>query len=536
MKILASLGLGWVVALALGGCSSDATHTPNNAGAAGSENAGSHSGGGGSGGASNSSGSNAGGSTNGGAVGSGDTAGSDAGEGPTEVVELPAGSREVEGAVNLVDADAAAELEAWFFDTSLKHAALRHGLNKSLNLFLEHYAEDYDFVFLVTAAELADVPVAGQFEAVTSHAEPGGSQPIEIAASGYETTGRIKGVIGIPYRANYYPPFSHETLHYWAQFLDPSFGFGKMSDHDEGPHWGASSVNGQLGGFDPATLRCLTPTGAAPPDCTALPSGRFRYVVGAFGSYANGFRSAPYSELELYLMGLLPDSGVPKTFSLLTEAEIDQSTYDDVAKTMQVEASGIQTLPFSDIVARHGKRVLLPEAQRHFKAAFVVVSALPASDAVMTDVARWSAVFGNRVQYANWESFETDTGGRATMATLLGPRRAVADPPPAPREPLKCDAVAQNCPRPELSCYSLVDSGYCALSQGVEPGEPCDSTFSCAPGSDCVAPDNTSTDYRCERYCDVGSTAPAASCSALCAGDHITLTASGKPIVGLCLP
>lgn len=81
------------------------------------------------------------------------------------MVELPAGSREVEGAVNLVDADAAAELEAWLFDNSAKHAALRHGLNKSLNLFLEHYAEDYDFLFLVTAAELEDVPVAGRFEA-----------------------------------------------------------------------------------------------------------------------------------------------------------------------------------------------------------------------------------------------------------------------------------------------------------------------------------------------------------------------------------
>lgn len=523
-----------MMALALGGCSSDATHTPGSAGAAGSESAGGPTAGR-NGTGTGTSGSNAGGATNGGGTGgSGDAAGNEAG--PGELVELPAGSREVDNVVNLVDANAAAELEGWFFDQTPQHVALRHGLNQSLNLFLEHYTEDYDFVFLVTAAELADVPVSGEFEAVTSHAEPGGSQPVEIAAPGYKTAGRIKGVTGIPYRANYYPPFSHETLHFWAQYLDPKFGFGLMRDHDEGAHWGASSVNGQLGGFDPATLHCLTPAGAVPPACTPLASGRIRYVVGAFGAYANGFREAPYSELELYLMGLMPGSSVPKAFSLLTEAEIDQSTYDDVAKTLQVEASGIQTLPFSEIVARHGQRVLLPEVQRHFKAAFVVVSAQPASDDVMKDVARWSAVFGNRVQYANWDSFESDTGKLATMDTRLGPRRAVTNPPPAPREPLKCDVLAQNCPRPELSCYVLADSGYCVLSQGVKHGEPCDSSFSCAPGLDCVASAQAPNDYRCEPYCDIGNAASGSSCSTLCSGDHVTFAANGKPTVGLCVP
>jgi hypothetical protein len=532
MKTLVGSGLGWMVAVLLAGCS-DATHIESGGGAPGNEVAGSNASG------SNASGGNTAGAatSGGGAAGSGNSAGSTAGDSQGLSVELPPGSREVDGTVNLVDAEAAAELETFLFDDSLKHASLRHGLNKSLNLFLEHYAEDYDFVFLITAAQLPNVPVAGMFEAVTSHAAPGGSQPIELAAPGYETTGRIKGVIGVPYVPNdYYPPFAHETLHYWAQYLDPSFGFGEMRGYSEGPHWGASSVNGQLGGFDPATLRCLTPAGAAPPACTALPSGRVRYVVGAFGGNANAFRNAPYSELELYLMGLLPDSGVPESFALLTDAEIDQSTYDDAAKTFQVEASGIQALPFSNIVARHGKRVLLEEAERHFKAAFVVISAQPAADDVMKDIARWSAVFGNRLQYSNWESFETVAGGLATMDTRLGPRRAVKSPPPAPREPQKCDVLAQNCPRPELSCYLFADSGFCAISQGVKAGDPCDSTFACAPGLYCVGSAKTPDNLRCEPYCDIGNTVPAASCSTLCTGEHVILTASDKPIVGLCLP
>lgn len=522
----ASLGLGFVglAACALGGCS-DSTHdNGNQAGASASAGIGSTGGG--------SAGAGGGGAAQaaGGTVGSGESGN----EGLP--IELPAGSREVDSIVNLVDAAAATELESFLLDQEPQHVAVRHGLNKSLNLFLERYIEDYDFVFFVTDAEVPNVTVAGQFEAVTSRAEPGGSQAIELAASGYRTTGRVKGVIGLPYRVDYYPPLSHEILHRWAQFLDPSFGFGLLSDHDEGPHWGASSVNGQLGGFDPATLRCLTPAGAAPPACTALASGRFRYVVGAFGSYANGFRSAPYSELELYLMGLLPAGGVPKSFQLLTEAEIDQTTYDDAEKTLQVEASGIHTLPFSDIVARHGERPLLPEAERHFKAAFVIVSAKPAPDSVLSDVARWAAVFGNRMQYANWESFDADTGGLATMDTRLGPRRGAANPPPAPREPLSCDPLKQNCPRPELSCYVLSDSGYCALSQGIEEGEPCGSLLACAPGFDCVSSASAPDDYRCEPYCDVVDAASPESCAARCSGAHLTFASGGKPVVGVCLP
>jgi hypothetical protein len=434
-----------------------------------------------------------------------------------------------------VDAAAEAELEAFFFDQSLQHPTERHSVTKSLNLFLEHYAEDYDFVLLVNTRTLENVPVAGIFEAVTNHAEPGGSQPIEISASGYKTTGRIKGVIGIPYRAMYYPPFSHELSHHWAQYLHESFGFGKMLDEDFGPHWGASSVNGQLGGFDGSTLRCSMPVGAMPPACTALPSGRTRYVVGAFGPFANGFRGTPYGPLELYLMGLLPAAEAPETFQVLSEAKIDDTTYDQAAGTFEIEASGITNLPFADIRARHGDRVLLPEAERHFKAAFVVISSQPAPDDVMADVARWAAIFGNRLDYANWSSFELDTGGLATLDTQLGPRRTTENPAPPPREPVTCDVISQDCPRPELACYRG-SAGYCAIHEGVEKGEPCDSLYSCAPGLDCISSNAAPTVYTCQPYCDIAAPAGANGCQTLCDGDYVTLGSMGQMVAGLCLP
>src|SRR5262249_38078260 len=153
-----------------------------------------------------------------------------------------------------------------------------------------------------------------------------------------------------------------------------------------------SSVHGQLGGFDEASLRCADPLGALPPDCVAGADGKTRYVVDIFAPNVNS--GSPYAPLELYLMGLLPAQEVPDHVLLLDAARMLTDTFDEAAGTVQVEASGLTELSFADIVARHGMKPALPEAERAMRAAFVVVSSAPASDAVMEQVGRWSATFG----------------------------------------------------------------------------------------------------------------------------------------------
>ena len=520
--------------LGLGACS-DPDNSPSrlatdaSGGTAGSANGGTA--GSANGGSAGSSGTDSGAGTAGDAGAAG---GSDAG--PPDPVELPPGSREFDGIVNLVNAEAAQQLEEFLLDQGPLHEVLRQGLTKPLNLFLDHYVEAYDFVIFVTDHVIDGVPVAGKFEAVNRRAMPGGGDEIEIAAGGYKTTGRTKAVIGIPYRQDYYPPLSHEVGHYWAAYLDSSFGFGLTLDGDYGPHWGVSSVNGQLGGFDASTLKCQTPAGAVPPGCTRLASGRTRYVVGAFGPNANGFRNAPFAPLELYLMGLLPASGVPASFQLLTDAHIDEASFDQTTNTLRVEASGITTLPFSAIVARHGNMTRLAEADRQFKAAFVVVSAMPASDKVMTDVATWAGVFGNRKQVAGWNSFETDTMKLATLDTSLQSRRNKSDPAPAPRERAACDVLAQDCGRPELGCY-LWPPAFCALSGGVKVDQPCNALFACAKGLDCVASAANPNAYRCRPYCDPTNASAPSACAKHCNANFLTLESSTGQVLGaLCLP
>jgi hypothetical protein len=226
---------------------------------------------------------------------------------------------------------------------------------------------------------------------------------------------------------------------------------------------------------------------------------------------------------------------VPDSFVLLGEAAMDEDSFDDEADTVVVEATSLTTLPFADIVARHGSVEPLPAAERHFTAAFVVVSREPATDAVMSDVAEWAAVLGNRLAQPPRKSFEEDTGGAATLDTVLGSRRDASDPPPPERERFECDPLAQDCDD-GLGCY-FHRLPLCAASDGVPLGEPCDAEFACAPGLDCVASSDAPDDYSCEPYCDASNPESPVACDALCPDNYFSETdVNGVLLDSVCLP
>jgi len=395
--------------------------------------------------------------------------------------------------------------------------------------------EDYDFVFLFSDHIVPTSAVNGITEVVTNHPVPGGSDAVKIALAGFRTTGRVKSAIGIPYYPSYLPPLAHEILHYWANDLDPRFGFGRGRDQDYPAHWGYASVNGQLGGFDGSTLRCESPAGAMPPACDAASAGRYRYVVSTFGQYANGFKRTPYSPLELYLMGLVPASEVDSSFLLLRDAEMPDGI-DTTKPTVVVEASGVDTLPFSDITARHGVVPELPPNQRAFSAAFVVVSAEPAADSVLDEIAKLAAMFGGRAPaYDVWPSFADLTGGRATLRTTLGARRDDAHPAPPPRPALACDVLAQDCPD-DLGCY-VNPPTLCALAGAAKVNEHCVDALGCEPGLGCIGPVGSPDDYVCRPYCDWRDADATKACETLCPGAYLSFADDQNNVVAaLCFP
>jgi hypothetical protein len=487
-------------------------------------------------------GNGASGATEGDGVNGGNASGGDVGNAGAsgevvagEPVALPPGSREVSGVVNLVDADAAQELETFLTVEQPVFITRRHDLARSFNLFVESYLEEYDFIFFYTDHWVEGAYAAGIHQAVNRRAEPGGTSEFEIALGGYRTDGRTRAVLAMNYDVGFYGPMAHEIMHQWGANLDDRFGFGAALDQDYGAHWGFSSVNGQLGGFDGSTLRCQTPADSAPP-CKKLANGRTRYVVGDFAPSTNVYRGVPYSPLELYLAGLAPATEVPEEFQVLTEAAVVNPEAVGTGQDIVVEASGIKTVTFAEIQARHGRKALLPTKDRAFRAAFVVISETPASDEVMEDVARIAAVFGNRETFANWESFETIASGRATLDTRLGQRRDTATPPPAERELFECDAVAQDCGRPELGCH-IWPPAFCALSGSVPLDQPCDAAFECAPGLDCVSSAAAPTVYVCKPYCDPTDNMSPKACTTLCPGSFAQyLSEAGDSIGGLCYP
>jgi len=84
---------------------------------------------------------------------------------------------------------------------------------------------------------------------------------------------------------------------------------------------------------------------------------------------------------------------------LLGEAAIDEASNDDEAGTVVVEATSLTSLPFADIVARHGNVERLSPDARHFKAAFVVVSADPAPEALNQLGTGLSPRLGGKVRF-----------------------------------------------------------------------------------------------------------------------------------------
>jgi hypothetical protein len=450
---------------------------------------------------------------------------------PTYSSRCPQGSREVDGIVNLVDGPAADQLEQYILATKTTQALppRRHGLTLPANLFLAYYPEDYDFLYFVTDHVITGGTTIAQYEDVNRRAIPGGTLEMEVQASGYRTAGRLKGVIGVRYRPVIFPPIAHETLHYWANFLDPQFGFGQAAGD---PHWGLASVNGVLGGFDAISLRCETPANAAPPACTALPGGRTRYVVNAFYPNDNTGRGLPYAPLELYLMGLLPGSDVPAHFQVFDHGAIDESMRG--ADSVVVEAQGLKSVDFANIVARHGNVPQLPQDKRSFRAAFVVISAQPASADVLSDVAKWAAGFGHRVKINGWPSFEDAASGLASMDTLLGGRRVASDHVPQERGELSCDVLKQNCPRSELGCYEYLPP-LCALSGAVARDQACAAPFACAPGLECMS--GASNAYSCEPYCDPSTIASDKACAMLCPGNEFDVQdKTGNTVSAACKP
>ena len=329
-------------------------------------------------------------------------------------VALPPGVQLTTHAVNIVDRASAAEVVTFLTTDGTQ-------LTAGTAAFYRYFRDEYDFLFIFSDGPAPIAPggfvTAAAELTVNRPAIPGIGATRAINDTRYTMfSSRLKAVVGVNFNASGNGPILHETMHYWGVELASSFGFGDPPGGDS--HWGFAGVRGQLGGFDPMTARCRAPAMMSPPGCTPEGSGRVQILVDRFSPIASPGDTIPYAPLELYLMGLVPQTEAGGPYLVLDDGRV--VSRDSMTGRTTLEGMSLRTVTIDQIVARHGARPMAAPTDRAFRAAFVVFSETPVSAARMSALETWASIVGNDLAHPVLLSFERATGGRATMSTRLG--------------------------------------------------------------------------------------------------------------------
>ena len=266
--------------------------------------------------------------------------------------------------------------------------------------FYGKYEDAFDFlIFISNTPDRSlneNLPHRGAYYGIhlkIRNAVDGIGRPVDTFRQ-IESTDHLKSVIHLNYyNALEYGPSLHEIMHEWANFVVPT---------TNRSHWGFSSANGQLGGFDLADLVEHSPG---------------KYSAGRFGANANGGNSVPYSPIELYLAGFVPPSEVPDLWVAKDGAWTDET---DESGNRIFTASDIESYSIKRIVSENGVRDPdFRDSQKHFNAAAILLvdDMYPATKEVLEELSasvRRFAHPGSDKQFLFnfWEA----TGGRATLA------------------------------------------------------------------------------------------------------------------------
>jgi len=248
---------------------------------------------------------------------------------------------------------------ATIWDTATADAKARSVANKLYGYF----SDNFDFIIVLGIGDSNTLLLPGQPEGIHLRARndvQGIGQPIFDSTSQFGSSGRLRGVVALNRRNGLrLGPSLHELLHCWANYA---------VDTGLPGHWNfSSSGGGQLGGFDGATLKDLG-------------GGRYQATNGRpgaknFGPNANGGNSVPYSDIELYLMGMRDAQGTPDVLVANSPAPVDPANG-------VFSATGFTTHTIDSIIARLGPRVpAFASSPKSFKILIVALARAELGDA-----------------------------------------------------------------------------------------------------------------------------------------------------------
>jgi hypothetical protein len=291
-----------------------------------------------------------------------------------------------------------------------------HSISKAVYTKVQ---DEYDYVFFILdKAEQETVGKLG-FYANYHHIQQktqGIGQTSEDGSSLWGSQGKLTSAVYFPtFDGVSRGPSLHEFLHQWANHAIPTF---NQNGAPMDGHWGISNAGGQLGGFN--TVQTVsTQGGVTKYHAGMVPSGMVQNLsalpggMSDFGLEANHGNSVPYSDIELYLMGMVSAQNLrDKNFRLdvYTGCSID-----DEASWGEgyFNATGIKSYTIDDIIALNGERVPgAADSQKTFKVLIVF----------LTDENAKSPRTGAAVQGVQWfagrmEQIDPIIGGRYNFTT-----------------------------------------------------------------------------------------------------------------------
>ena len=293
------------------------------------------------------------------------------------------------------------EYNSWKANDEFKNKAIREALFKEI---YKKFDDEFDFIFLILNED--DKPSKlpdGELIQVANNVSGIGLNIFD-QSSNYGSSGKLKAVIHLTKRIYLLGgPTLHELLHNWANFGIQTEGTddGTNFVNNYQPHWGftGGNIKGQLGGFKQSTL---------------VDKGAGSYSVEPFGNNENEGYLSPYSQLELYLMGMIPITDVAD-FDVFTgvsnfDTSVDPYTFDATKKT---------TYTASSLEALLGKRSPSAQtSQKSFRALVMVLTDTALTNEQWKVVDEHSRIFGSPAAnvtpiYNFWEA----TNGKGTLKT-----------------------------------------------------------------------------------------------------------------------
>jgi hypothetical protein len=268
-------------------------------------------------------------------------------------------------------------------------------LQSIANVFFFVIPQDKDFLFVEMPAFRPSPGISG-FCSLVSNAVSGLGLGSYDYSSAYGSQGKLQAVIGTYEMSVTAGLLNHELLHRWAVWTAPQLNLGSA-------HW--SAIVRPASGFGGYW-------------------GAYTSLEHVGGTEYRGYMSSvyDYSDLELYLMGLIDASSVASPIRTLVDPVVLGYGYDAGrgVSYRTITASSVRDVAFSEIVAAHGPRIPgAGESQKHFSGALIVAHDRPLTDVEFAYFDFMMREYGSSSSPHVATTFQSATAGSGTFSTQL---------------------------------------------------------------------------------------------------------------------